>query len=31
MTAIEAFEVIQGYPFRYRSKAHMRLPISEKQ
>jgi len=27
--AIMPFKVIQGYRGRYRSKAHMRLPISD--
>jgi len=27
--AITPFKVIQGHRFRYQSKAHMRLPISD--
>jgi len=29
VTAITPFEVIQGHRFRYQSKAHIRLPISD--
>ena len=28
-TAITPFKIIQGHPFWYQSKAHMRLPISD--
>ena len=29
ITAITGFKVTQGHHFRYQSKAHMQLPVSE--